>query len=172
MAIVGNGDIAEVLRPIDRDDIVFFASGVSNSKCTDKKQFDRELRLLKKQPKNQKLVYFSSLSIYFKDTPYTKHKRNMEKQVKKLFKSYCIVRLGNINWGTNPNTIINYFKACIRQNKQPVIKQEYKFVINKDEFLYWINKIPKFNTEMNITGRKMIVTEIWNGIALNNPWFR
>ena len=39
--IVGNGNIAKVLK--DRDDLVFFASGVSNSSCTDEKEYEREL---------------------------------------------------------------------------------------------------------------------------------
>ena len=50
--IVGNGSIASVLE--DRDDLVFFASGVSNSSCADEKEYERELNLLKTIPKFEK----------------------------------------------------------------------------------------------------------------------
>ena len=44
--IIGNGNIAKVL--IDRDDLVYFASGTSNSSCVDKLEFERELEMRKK----------------------------------------------------------------------------------------------------------------------------
>ena len=62
--IVGNGSIASVLE--DRDDLVFFASGVSNSSCTDEKEYERELNLLKTIPTDKHIVYFSNLGIYYK----------------------------------------------------------------------------------------------------------
>jgi hypothetical protein len=36
--IIGNGNIAKVLK--DRDDLIFFASGVSNSSCEDQNEYD------------------------------------------------------------------------------------------------------------------------------------
>ena len=38
--IIGNGNIAKVLA--DRDDLVYFASGTSNSSCVDKLEFERD----------------------------------------------------------------------------------------------------------------------------------
>jgi hypothetical protein len=37
--IIGKGSIAKVLK--DRNDLLFFASGVSNSSCIDEKEYDR-----------------------------------------------------------------------------------------------------------------------------------
>lgn len=152
--VVGTGDIASVL--IDKEDVIFFASGVSNSQEKEEKEFDREERLLLKQDWQKKLVYFSTLSIYYKDTPYTRHKRKMEAMVKNIFPKHCIVRIGNITWGQNPNTIINYFK----RNPNAKVEDGYRFLVDKEEFLYWMNLIPNFNTEMNITGKLTPIKEI------------
>ena len=46
--IVGNGLIAKALQKIDAPEMVFFASGVSNSLENNKKAFEREVNLLKK----------------------------------------------------------------------------------------------------------------------------
>jgi hypothetical protein len=152
MAIVGNGDVASVLT--DREDLTFFASGVSNSSCNDTDEFLREIDLLMKQDKSKRLVYFSTLSIYDKKTPYTTHKKAMEAFIKKSFNKWCIIRLGNITWGNNPNTFINFLK----NNPNAPIRDEWKYLCNFLEFDYWINKIPDFNTEMNIPGeRKKVI---------------
>ena len=47
--IVGNGLIAKALQKIDAPEMVFFASGVSNSLETNKTAFEREVNLLKKE---------------------------------------------------------------------------------------------------------------------------
>lgn len=154
--ITGTGDIATVLKEIDRDDIIFFASGVSNSQETRGSEYRREVELLLKQDKSKHLVYFSSLSIFYTETPYTKHKKEMELRIKRNFVSYTIIRLGNITWGSNPNTLINYLK----ENPDAPIKDVYRYVIEKDEFLHWIKMIPKWNCEMNLTGIRMKVKEI------------
>jgi len=151
--IVGHGDIAGVLP--DKEDLLFFASGVSDSSCTDQREFGREHDLLAEQGEERRVVYFSTLSIYEKDTPYTDHKRDMEHWVREWFPKYCIIRIGNIAWGKNPNTFINYIYAKIKAGEPYEIRDEWKYILTKDEFLYWINLIPDFNTEMNIVGERM-----------------
>src|SRR6185503_19689526 len=135
MAIIGNGDIASAL--IDRDDLIFFASGVSNSRCSDPAKFNREMDLLRTMPRHMHLVYFSTLSIYYNWNPYVAHKKRMEALVKDLFQSYTIVRIGNISWGTNPHTLLNYLKA----HPEAEIQKVYRHVIDKDEFQYWMGLI-------------------------------
>lgn len=152
--IIGNGDIASVLP--NREDLLFFAAGVSNSQETRESEYDRDKDLLLKQDRNKHIVYFSSLSIFYSNTRYTKHKRIMEFLVKNCFENYTIIRIGNITWGTNPNTLINFFKA----HPKAKIKDEYRYVCDKDEFLHWINLIPKWGVEMNIPGRRMKVADI------------
>lgn len=166
--IVGNGDIANALKDgnLDRDDVTFFASGVSNSKETSRAEFMREYELLKEYSMcGLHLVYFSSLSIYYSDSDYAAHKRTMEYEIQKIFKTFSIFRIGNIAWGNNPNTIINYFKSEFNSGRQPVLQDAYRHVISKDEFVYWIKKL-NLNARdfINIPGEFIHVNEIWRRI--------
>jgi hypothetical protein len=152
--IVGGGDIAGVLK--DRPGFIWFASGVSNSQEDREAEYGREIDLLMAQDKTKHLVYFSSLSIYYADGRYQIHKRQMEEIIKTNWKKHTIVRLGNISWGTNPHTLINFLK----NHPEAEIRDEYRFVIDKEEFLWWMNLIPNWNTELNIPGRRLKVREI------------
>lgn len=154
MPVIGHGDIASVLP--HRDDLLFFASGVSNSQCTDQKQYDREVRLLLSQDDRAHIVYFSSLAIFYADTHYTQHKRYMETLIRENFPRWTVMRLGNITWGNNPHTLINYLRA----HPEAEIRDEYRYIIDRDEFLHWVNLIPPWNCEMNITGQRLKVKEI------------
>ena len=61
--IIGDGDIASILKGKwfeSNDLVIVFASGVSNSKCVDVEEFEREKKLLLDQNKNLHLVYFST----------------------------------------------------------------------------------------------------------------
>lgn len=160
--IIGNGDVASVLT--DKRDFLFFASGVSNSQETRNEEFKREKDLLFAQydkHKNKRLVYFSSLSILYADTPYARHKRKMEQYVK-MFPNWAIIRIGNIDWGTNPNTIINFFRNQKEKGEKPIILDTFRYVVNKDEFLYWVSMIPDFNIEMNVPGERMTIKQIYD----------
>lgn len=155
MATVGSGNIASVLP--NKENLLFFASGVSNSQEKDETSYQREINLLLDQNRISHIVYFSTLAIFYSDTRYTRHKRDMEAMVKENFDKYCIIRIGNILWGDNPHTLINYLKT----HPKAEIRDEWRYIVNKDEFLHWINLIPSFNVEMNITGNKMKVREIY-----------
>lgn len=162
--IYGTGDLSKALT--DRNLFTFFAKGVSNSLCIDEAEFARErmqFLLATNMHPNNRFVYFSTLSIYDKNTPYTRFKLQQEAEVRKLPK-YCIVRLGNITWGKNPHTIINTFKRQIANNEPSRIDNYYKYICTLEEFKYWINLIPDFNTEMNITGERLTIQEIYNGV--------
>lgn len=152
--IIGNGDIASVLP--ERDDLLFFASGVSNSQCTDEREYDREVRLLLKQDDRAHIVYFSSLAIFFSDTRYTQHKKYMEALVRENFPNWAIIRLGNITWGENPRTLINYLRA----HPDAKVRDEYRYIVDKDEFLHWVNAIPAWPAEMNISGERLKVKKV------------
>ena len=156
--IVGNGDIASVLP--NRENRLYFASGVSNSRETRRSEYEREKKLLLAQDKHRHLVYFSSLCIYYADGLYAQHKRRMETLIKKKFKHYTIVRIGNIDWGSNPNTLINFFRNEKKAGRPLKIWDAYRYVVDKEEFLYWVNLIPDWNCEINIPGRRMTVKQI------------
>lgn len=164
--IVGNGDVAQKLAWVDKPFITFFASGVSNSQQTDEKEYEREIALLWNQPKDQHIVYFSSLCIYYSQTRYAQHKKHVERIIKELFNSYTIVRLGNITWGTNPNTIINFFKWQHSKGVEPQLRNEHRFLITDAEFCYWMQHLPIGNkNEMNIPGEMVSVNELWRRVC-------
>ena len=161
MTIEGHGDIAGVLT--DKEGVNFFARGVSNSQETDESEYERERSILLQQPRDQRLVYFGSLSIFYNDNRYTQHKLEMEEIVKENFPQYCIVRLGNISWGTNPHTLINHFRHKVQMEEPVQIRDEYRYVVDQDEFLHWISLIPEdFNCEINIPGKRMKVKDIFD----------
>lgn len=158
--ILGHGDIASVLT--DREDLILFASGVSNSQEKEESEYQREVDLLMSQRKDKRLVYFSSLSIFYSTNRYTKHKRYMEQLVKNNFGQYTIIRIGNITWGTNPHTIINFLRNRVENNQPIDIQDTYRYIVDKNEFLHWMNLIPLWNCEMNIPGQRMTIQEIVN----------
>ena len=164
--IIGKGSIARVLE--DRDDLVFFASGVSNSSCKDEKEYQREFNLLKTVPTDQHVVYFSNLGIYYKEDRYTQHKKEIEEYIRNNYKSYTIVRIEVCEWVTTPHTILNFFKNQLNQGIEPIIQDTTRYVLSLDEFLYWVRMI-KFGirNEMNILGRKMTVAKIVEAIKQN-----
>lgn len=151
---MGRGDIASVLP--ERDDLLFFASGVSNSQETRESEYQREIDLLLEQPTNAHIVYIGSLAIFYANNRYTQHKMDMEAMVKENFKTHTILRLGNIAWGTNPNTLINY----LREHPNAEIRDEYRYIVSQEEFIHWVDKIPPWSCEMNIPGRMMKVQEV------------
>lgn len=155
---IGNGDIAGVLN--DREGFIFFASGVSNSGEKRESEYEREVDLLLEQDKNKHLVYFGSLCVFYSDTRYSRHKRTMEELVKTRFPHYTIMRLGNITWGNNPNTLINNMKHKIRNHQKLEIQDTYRYIVSLKELQHWLSLIPEWNCEMNITGRLMKVQEV------------
>jgi hypothetical protein len=140
--IIGKGDIASVLN--DREGAIFFASGVSKSTETKESEFLREIELLKKQDTSKCIFYFSSIAVddINKNNQYIEHKRKMELLIKSNFENYNIIRIGNITWGSNPNTFINYIKNKIKNGETIEIKDEYKYMIDKEQLVLLTNNLP------------------------------
>jgi hypothetical protein len=88
----------------------------------------------------------------------------MEMAVKQEFTAYTIVRIGNIDWGTNPHTLINYLRA----HPEAEIRDEYRYIVGKDELLYWISLIPEWSCEISIPGRRLTVREVKDEINKGN----
>lgn len=128
--IIGSGLIAKALNNIDSDNMLFFASGVSNSLETRSSEFEREFTLLKNTLENNKgkLIYFSTLSIHDQskqDSHYVLHKLNIENYIKNNCEDYLILRIGNIvGNGGNPNTLFNFLKTQIINDNKFVIHQK------------------------------------------------
>ena len=159
--VIGRGGIAEALRGTDKD-LLFFASGVANSRENRESEYNREKELLLSQDKDRHLVYFSSLCTFFEpDTRYSRHKLEMENLVRDNFSRYAIVKIGNAGWGTNPHQLIPFIKEKLMKNEPFEVYDEYRHLVEKDEFLYWINLIPEDRScEMCITGTRLKVAEI------------
>jgi len=156
--IIGNGTIASAI--IDREDLVFFASGVPNSQEKKESEYQREADLLMQQDFGKHLVYFSTLSVFFTDSRYTRHKLCMEELIKRHFKHYTIMRLGNTTWSGNEIHLINFFKKKIKNNEPFEVRDVYRYILTKEEFQHWLGLIPQFSCEMNITGRRMKIKDI------------
>ena len=160
--IIGDGDIASALEGCGKKGMLFFASGVSNSQETRESEYQREKDLLLAQDRSKRLVYFSSLCIFHSpDSRYAQHKREMEELIKDNFDQWTIMRLGNITWGSNPNTLINHFKYQRMLGESLTIMDTERYIMDKEEFRHWVGMIPQDrNVEMNITARRMNIREI------------
>ncbi|MEJ5051255.1 hypothetical protein WH221_15595 [Chryseobacterium culicis] len=159
--IIGNGILATAVRPYDREEILFFASGVSNSLEKNPAEFEREISLLTKVTEefpDKKIVYFSTCSIYDptkKDSPYVNHKLNAEKFITEQCKNFVIFRIGNaVGRGGNPNTLINFLKNSILSgNKFTIHNNARRILIGTDDIaLFTEQYLDVFNNEIiNLT---------------------
>ena len=158
--INGNGDIAQILN--DRNGACFFARGVSNSSCVDADEFKREQTELFKMPTDQCLFYFSSISAATKNTPYFEHKKNMESLIKQHWKNYVIIRIGNIDWGNNPKTFLNYINSRIKLGLPVHIQHEHRYLISKKQLLLITDNMPlNGQHEINVFGRLVWVPDLF-----------
>lgn len=128
--IIGKGLIASQFLDVDRDDVIFFASGVSNSSEKRKEEFLREQNLVEetiaKYP-NKLFVYFSTCSIYDSskyNSSYVLHKLHIEEIIKQNTANYLILRISNaVGIGGNPNLLMNYLYRQIMMNQQLNVHQ-------------------------------------------------
>jgi len=123
--IVGNGLIASLFKNSDRENVIFFASGVSNSSETNSAQFHREENLIRetlKKSSGKLFIYFSTCSIYDSsktNSPYVLHKLRMEEIIKNNAGKYLILRVSNaVGNGGNPNLLINYLVCSVKNNQK------------------------------------------------------
>lgn len=156
MAIIGSGDIAKALN--DREGFIFFAAGVSNSSEIDENQYERERKRLMRDIEIAKsadlhFVYFSSIACFFSMTRYTVHKMEMELMIKEHCPNYTIIRIGNISWGTNPNTFINFIRNKKAKGEFYVVRDEWKYLIDKEELLFITDNLPRHGrNEISVFG--------------------
>lgn len=119
--IVGKGLFACAMKDIDRDGVIFFCSGVSNSEEVLKENFDREKKLLKNYyGTNDRIIYFSSYFVNFSGyqaKPYYRHKAEMEELVSSNFRNYTIFRLPQVvGRSFNSHTLTNFIYSMIKSN--------------------------------------------------------
>jgi hypothetical protein len=161
--IVGRGDIASILN--DREGVIFFVSGVSNSLEKCESEYEREHKLLSEQDKTKCIFYISSITIdnkeKFEISRYLQHKKQMEDYIKSNFKNYNIIRIGNILWGNNPNTFLNYIKSKVKNNELFFISDEYKFMISEKQLLSLTDNLPiDSQNQISVFGQMVKVKDL------------
>jgi len=135
--VIGNGQLAKAFHNFLDNNVVILASGVSNSNCTDKQQFEREKNLLVdtlNKNKDTKFVYFSSCALSADEYPqndYYRHKESMENIIKKYSNNYYIFRLPQLFGDLILHkTLINFIYKSIEHNhKFNVYDEAYRYVI-------------------------------------------
>ena len=139
--IIGNGLIARAFDSyIANQQVIVFASGVSNSLCKEPSEFEREWRLLRgviDAHPNVKLVYFSTCSISDQDrqnTSYVKHKVDVEDFIKQNCSDYLIIRLPAVIGKSNAATTLPFVFAekiihAIKRKKSTAITFSNLFII-------------------------------------------
>lgn len=125
--IIGSGMLARVFGEADLDpsEVLIFASGVSNSQCEDRREFERERNLLSQWLSDSMtlkcFVYFSTCSVNDQEslrTPYVQHKLQME-QLVRAYRGHLILRLPQVAGRTpNPHTLLNYLYARIARGER------------------------------------------------------
>jgi len=153
--IIGNGLIAKTLNSCNHKNYTLLASGVANSVCPQKADFDREISLINTIDIKNCLVYFSTVSIYdneLKKRPYILHKLAMEQLIAKQFNDYIILRLPNIAAiAGNINTLIPAFYQKIINNEQVIISENAnRYLLNQSQLCSIINQVLE-KKEKNIT---------------------
>ena len=128
--IIGRGLIASQFTDVDHNDVVIFASGVSNSSETRKEEFLREQNLVEQTLVNnpEKLfIYFSTCSIYDSskyNSLYVLHKLHIEEIIKQKAEHFLVLRVSNaVGRGGNPNLLMNYLSRQILNDQELVVHQ-------------------------------------------------
>ncbi len=130
--IVGTGLVASAFAshadPKVLGNVCVYAAGVSNSACTDTREFERErVRLgaaLAECPQVRLFLYFSTCSTddpAARDSGYVCHKLAMEALVRERSR-HLILRLPQLAGATpNPHTLLNYLYARIVRSERFVV---------------------------------------------------
>jgi len=128
--IVGTGLLARAFAPHFADDphVFVYAAGVSNSACTDDREFAREKMAFEdciaQAGKQRIVVYFGTCSVDDPEaiaTPYVRHKLEMEDRVRQAPRN-LVLRLPQVAGHTpNPHTLLNYLHARIARSERFVL---------------------------------------------------
>lgn len=148
--VVGKGMVAKGFSSYEKNnEVLIFASGVSNSTNKDIAKFEKEktllLEIMATNPGKQ-LVYFSTCSVYdesIRESPYVLHKLQMESIIERAHSNFLIFRVSNIAGRTkNPHTILNYFFTHIKDGVHFNLWENAKRnIISMDDLFILCNKI-------------------------------
>ena len=122
--IIGNGLLASEFKKSNEnyDNVIIFASGVSDSKETNLASFGREERLIIdtiNENVDLKFIYFSSILSGTLDNEYYNHKIKFENIIRSKCSDYMIIRAPQIiGEGGNKNNLVNTFKNLLINNER------------------------------------------------------
>ena len=158
--VVGNGLIAQAFSSFkDIQEVIIFASGVSNSNVVDISELQREIKLLTEYlNKDACLVYFSTVSLYdssVANSQYIQHKKTVEALITEKCKDYLILRIpivvGNSN---NIHTLTNNLVSQIRKSSTlKVFKKASRYLMDIDSIV---------ETVTPIISNKVYHNSVWN----------
>ena len=133
--IVGNGMIATACRAIDRDNVIFFASGVSDSGETSRNAFARESNLL-----DSYLCYDDKILVYFgtstdSNSIYSLHKQKMCKKVKTAERHIVLNLSQVVGRGGNANNFFNSIFTALTNGDEIKVCPVYRSLIDLDDII-------------------------------------
>lgn len=150
--VIGNGLMANAFSVYkSNNNMLIFASGVSNSLEENPLEFARELQLLKKSHKNHPnstLVYFSTLSILDNEVhkrPYVQHKLAMESFIRQNISNYLILRVSNVvGENGNTHTIVNFLVNAVKNETSITIwKYAERNIIDVNDVVFIVTELLK-----------------------------
>ena len=156
--VVGNGLLAKAFSEYsNNNDVIIYASGVSNSTEKSKEVFQRETNLLKEcisKNKNKLIIYFSTCSVSdvdLKGSDYVLHKLNTEKFIQNNVDKFIIFRLPIVVGKTdNKFTLFNFFKNKISKNEEVTIqKNATRYLVDIDDVFKVLSKVINSNQFTN-----------------------
>ena len=153
--IIGSGMIACAMADArGMRGTVVYAAGVSNSSCTDPREFERDRdRLVESLGRFRgTFVYFSTCSV--EDKPYTQHKHACEELVKAA-ESYLIVRMPIVAGRTsNPHTLLNYLASRIERSERFTVRSRARRnvidVRDAAAIVEWLVRSGDYNRTVNV----------------------
>jgi dTDP-4-dehydrorhamnose reductase len=142
--VAGRGLLGKALKEIDREDIIFYANGVSDStieSIADGYFEENEITAFAKETSAKTFVYFSTIQVNAAENlqrPYVIHKIKMEELVKRLFPDYLIIRTSNIIgrnlW--NRHTLFNFLYSSLKEEKRiPIVDSALRNILDVDHFM-------------------------------------
>ena len=153
--VIGNGLISNAYKNfLDQKEfvdnsVIILASGVSDSLEKNSDNFVREYELIKKviiDNPNSYFIYFSSCFVESGlDTPYIRHKLNMEKNIKLLAKRFTIFRIPQVVGLVSNKTIVSDFtRKIIYRDKIIIQKNSSRNLIDVEDIvrisIFLVNK--------------------------------
>jgi nucleoside-diphosphate-sugar epimerase len=141
--IIGSGMMASAFAGAfaQRNGVVVYAAGVSNSQCRDVREYERErVRLagtLATHEGARSFVYFSTCSVEdpeSQQSDYVRHKLAMERLVA-AHPGHLVLRLPQVAGRTpNPHTLLNYLHARIIRGERFVVwANAYRNIIDSSD---------------------------------------